>query len=338
MRQFKLRGMSLEPKDRRLLVVDDDPDSLEIIAEALKWEGYQVAKALSGVEALKCIEDWAPHLVLLDVSMPGMNGVETLRDLRHKEQYVSVMFISGNTSSEAVIAGLDAGADDYIPKPFDPLELLARVRTQLRIKDLNDQLRKANERLKELVDIDDLTGLYNMRSMYQKLEFELERARRFGRQVAVVMMDMDYFKSVNDGHDHLFGSFVLSEVGSIIRQNIRSIDLGARYGGDEFMIVLTELSAEGALQFCERLRAMIAAKLYQSGRDEMHLTASLGFAITPAGMTMTSMPVDAKELVRLADNSLYAAKSAGRNCVKFVELKEGEDSLVTRRLQRKNAS
>lgn len=302
------------------MVVDDDPDSSDIIAEALKWDGYVVHQAASGTEAINEMRVFSPHLVLLDVNMPGMNGIETLKDLRIKENYVSVMFISGNASSEAVIAGLDAGADDYITKPFDPLELLARVRTQLRIKDLNDQLREANARLKELVDTDDLTGLFNMRSLYQKLDFELERARRFGRQVCVVMMDMDHFKSVNDGHDHLFGSFVLSQVGEIIGSNIRTIDIGARYGGDEFLIVLTEVTTEGAMLFCERLRGAIGSKLYKSGKDEISLTASIGFAITPAGMNIRSPSIEAKELVRLADNALYDAKRAGRNCVKFREM------------------
>jgi len=332
-----MKGMRLEPRDRRLLVVDDDPDSLDIIAEALKWEGYLVEKASSGEEGISLIKTWNPHLVLLDVNMPGMNGVETLKDLRAKEQYVSVMFISGNTSTEAVIGGLDAGADDYIPKPFDPLELLARVRTQLRIKDLNDQLRSSNEKLKELVDTDDLTGLYNMRSLYQRLDFELERARRFGRQVCVVMMDMDQFKSVNDGHDHLFGSFVLSMVGNIIRQNIRAIDIGARYGGDEFLIVLTEVGKDGAHHFCERLRQEIASNLYKHGVDEMHLTASIGFSITPAGMNISSPSIDAKDLVRVADNALYDAKRAGRNCVKFRELPAFGDLTSRTSLRNKKA-
>jgi two-component system cell cycle response regulator len=330
--------MKLNPHDRRILVVDDDPDSLDIISEALKWEGYQVHKASSGAQGIQELKDWHPHLVLLDVNMPGMNGIDTLQDLRAKEFYVSVMFISGNTSSEAVIAGLDAGADDYVAKPFDPLELLARVRTQLRIKDLNDQLREANSRLKELVDTDDLTGLFNMRSLFQKLDFELERARRFGRQVCVVMMDMDHFKSVNDGHDHLFGSFVLSEVGGIIRSNIRTIDIGARYGGDEFLIVLTEVTKEGALQFCERLRTAIGAKLYKNGKDEIHLTSSLGFAITPPGMSLRSPSIDAKELVRMADNALYDAKKAGRNCVKFREMTLPLDTNSPESLRKKKAS
>lgn len=318
-------AQSITAADRKILVVDDDPDSLEIVSEALRWEGYKITTAASGAEALAFMKREKFDLIVLDVNMPGMNGLETLRDLRQQERYVSVMFISGNSSTEAVIEGLDMGADDYIAKPFDPLEMLARVRTQLRIKDLNDQLRVANEKLKELVDIDDLTGLFNMRSVYQRLDFELERARRFNRQVAVVMMDMDFFKSVNDGHDHLFGSFVLTEVGGLVRKNIRNIDIGARYGGDEFLIVLTELNKDGAQIFCERLRKAISTKLFKSGADEIHLTASLGFAITAIGDKGT----DAKTLVRTADNALYEAKRAGRNCVRSIEMAPGDSSSGT---------
>ncbi len=302
----------LDPKSRRILVVDDDPSSLDIISEALGWEGYQVRKAPDGVRGLELLQQWSPDLVILDVNMPKMNGVETLKDLRRRGKYVSVMFISADSSTNAVVSGLDAGADDYIPKPFDPLELLARVRTQLRIKDLNDQLRVANEKLKELVDIDDLTGLFNMRSLYQKLDFELDRAVRFRRQVCVVMMDMDFFKSVNDGHDHLFGSFVLSEVGEIVRKTIRTVDIAARYGGDEFLMVLSEISREGAEIFCERLKKQIEEYHFDSGTDQIRLTASLGFAITGIGESR----VNAQDLVRAADVALYEAKRSGRNCVK----------------------
>lgn len=313
-----MESRKFNPEDRRVLVVDDDPDSLSIIVEALRWEGYQTQMAISGVEGLALIQSWSPDLILLDVNMSGMNCFETLKGLRQRQNYVSVMFISGDTSSENVVAGLDSGADDYIPKPFDTLELLARVRTQLRIKDLNDQLWSANVRLNELVDIDDLTGLYNMRSIFQKLELELDRARRFNRQVAVVMLDMDHFKLVNDGHDHLFGSFVLSEVGLLIRKNIRAHDLGARYGGDEFLMILTETSSEGTQRFCERLLGAIQGHHFRSGSDEMKLTTSIGFAITPAGAAQT----DARGLVRAADHALYEAKRAGRNCVKSIEIQK----------------
>jgi len=150
----------------------------------------------------------------------------------------------------------------------------------------------------------------------QVLEFEMDRARRFNRQVCVVMMDMDFFKSVNDGHDHLFGSFVLTEVGGIVKRTIRNIDIGARYGGDEFLIVLTEVNKEGALVFCERLRKSISTKLFKSGEDEIHLTCSIGFAITSTHDRNT----DPRSLVRAADNALYRAKREGRNCVRYQEL------------------
>jgi two-component system, cell cycle response regulator len=298
---------------RRVLIIDDDPASLDIIAEALKWEGYEVEKALSGLRGIELLNSFGPDLVILDMNMPEVNGIETLASLRKRSKYVSVLFISADSSTEAKVSGLDAGADDYIPKPFDPLELLARVRTQLRIKDLNDQLREVNEKLKELVDIDDLTGLYNMRSLYNRLEKELDRAYRYQRQVAVVMMDMDFFKSVNDGHDHLFGSFVLSEVGKIIRSSIRTNDLGARYGGDEFLIVLAEINRDGAMRFCDRLRSQIEKHEFVSGKDRIKLTASIGFSLSPLG---NSRP-DAKDLARAADVALYEAKRSGRNCVKF---------------------
>src|SRR6185312_14464622 len=179
-----------------------------------------------------------------------------------REEYVAVMFVSANSRTEDVILGLDAGADDYVCKPFAVGELLARVRSQLRIKDLNDSLKKANDRLKELVDLDDLTGLFNMRSLYKRLDFELDRARRYNRSVCVLMMDLDRFKDVNDKHDHLFGSYVIKEVGKMIRDNIRKVDFAARYGGDEYLVVLTEISQEGARTFSSRLRERIEQATY----------------------------------------------------------------------------
>jgi diguanylate cyclase (GGDEF)-like protein len=325
--------MAIPASERRILVVDDDKDALDIIAEALRWEGYSVQTAISGEQGLQLIQNWSPDLILLDVNMPGLSGLELLRDLRNQQRYVSVMFISGNSTTEAVISGLDAGGDDYIPKPFDPLELLARVRTQLRIKDLNDQLRLANEKLKELVDIDDLTGLFNMRSVYQRIESELIRARRFGRQVCIVMMDMDKFKSVNDGHDHLFGSFVLAEVGKIIRHSIRSIDLGARYGGDEFLMMLTETNPDGARHFCERLRKSIEAFHFKNDKDEIWLTSSIGFAITPPGDSVT----DARGLVRAADHALFQSKRDGKNRVTGFELGKDQVEPLPEAIARKRA-
>jgi len=200
------------------------------------------------------------------------------------------------------------------------MELLARVRCQLRIKDLHDELKSANDKLQELVDIDDLTGLFNMRSLYKKLDHELDRALRYNRSVCTVMMDMDHFKDVNDQNDHLFGSYVLAEVGRIIYDNIRKVDFAARYGGDEFLIVLTEIDVQGALKFTERLRGIIENHEFKNEEYQKHLTSSIGFAITAPG----SREVDAKALVRYADRALYEAKECGRNCVKYYNFAEEE--------------
>ncbi|MFM6929795.1 MAG: diguanylate cyclase [Bdellovibrio sp.] len=307
------------PKSRRILVIDDDKDSLEIMLEPLRWEGYDARGVTTESEAHKLIETWIPHVVILDWIAPSMAGLRVLKTIRERLSHVSCVFVSENSSTEAIIEALDSGADDYIVKPFVPLELLARIRSQLRIRDLHEQLLFANEKLKELVDTDDLTGLYNMRSLYQRLDFEMERAKRFNRDVCVVMMDMDYFKTVNDGHDHLFGSYVLSEVGKIIRACTRNIDIPARYGGDEFLVVLTETNHEGAMHFCERLRETVAKTTFRNGEDSIKMTASLGFAITIPGES-----ISAKELVRRADHALYDAKRGGRNQVCYCKSETGK--------------
>lgn len=303
----------IDTSRRRILIVDDDDVSRSLVGKALEYEGYQVRLAESGTSGIEMMNSWEPHLILLDVNMPGLNGLQTLTQLRSRNEYVAVLFVSGNSKIDDVIRGLDAGADDYVCKPFDVGELLARVRSQLRIKDLHDNLTKANLRLQELIDIDDLTGLFNMRSLYKKLDFELDRARRHDRSVCVMMMDLDHFKQVNDSHDHLFGSYVIQSVGALIRESIRKVDFAARYGGDEYLLVLTEINQDGAVTFANRLRAKIESTVFANDLYSIRLTASLGVAICNPNQT----PVDARSLVRFADKALYAAKGNGRNRVEL---------------------
>lgn len=298
---------------RRILVVDQDSHSLGVLLEPLKWEGYDTRGESSLRQALRVARIWNPHIVLID-SPVNSESRRALELFKRRLPHSSILLISDDSSTESIITGLDSGADDYIIKPFVPLELLARIRTQLRIRDLSQQLLLVNERLKELVDTDDLTGLFNMRSLYQKLEFEIERGKRFQRGVCVIMMDIDTFKGVNDGHDHLFGSYVISQIGKIVKQSTRNIDIPARYGGDEFLVVLTEVGYEGAFHFCERLRKNIEKTTFTNGTDTIRLTASLGFAITKPGES-----VSARELVRRADHALYHAKRTGRNRVCFFD-------------------
>lgn len=293
---------------KRILIVDDEHEILEYLQEALDASGYHTEVASSADEALQQIKIFQPHLVITDHDMPDFTGLDMLRDLRRQENYVTVIFISANVDDSFVVEALRSGADDYIRKPFRIPELLARVESTLRHNDTHRELLEANRRLQELVDRDHLTELYNMRTFYDRLDFELRRGKRFGRQIACVMLDMDYFKSVNDGHDHLFGTFVIQQVGKIIKDNVREIDIAARYGGDEFLIVLTETGPEGVRVFCERLRETIAGELFQKGDDQIRLTASMGFALSDGR-------VDARTLVRQADHALYEAKETGRDRV-----------------------
>ncbi len=323
--------MELDPK---ILLVDDDPDNLKIVKRLLEKEGYSVESATSGKDGLSLLDSYRPDLVLLDVNMPGMDGLETIQLLKRKENAAAVVFVTANTATEDVIRGLDAGALDYISKPFSGLELLARVRAQLRVKKLQDDLREANRKLQGLVEIDDLTGLYNMRSVYEKMDQEIERARRYGHGVAAIMLDMDHFKGVNDNHDHLFGSHVLAEVGKIIRGNIRTHDFGARYGGDEFLICLSQTTAEGAKLFCERLRKTMENYHFKHESDEIKLTASMGCAVVVEGKSM----MDGRSLVRHADHCLYKSKENGRNQVTFTEIRDDQVDVKSHSVERRKAN
>lgn len=304
-------------KTQKILIVDDDPQISMLMTAILGSSGFEICVAESGSQALKMIGSQKPHLVLLDINMPGLSGLETLEIVRKSDDYTSVVLVSGNSDTEDVIKGLEFGADDYICKPFNPHELVARVKTQLRIKNLTDELTEANKKLQALVDIDDLTGLYNMLGTYEKIELEISRNRRFGSGICAIMMDMDHFKRVNDDHDHLFGSFVLKEVGEIIKNSLRDVDFGVRYGGDEFMVVLTGTDYKGAVSYSERLRSEIEAYDFNNGEHRMELTTSMGFAVLKPDANNT---LTAKELVQWADKALYESKETGRNRVNGFDL------------------
>lgn len=303
--------MKRDPKQRPILVLDEDSDTVELLAEPLRWEGYEVHSFTSPREASDALNAIRPQLVIVDPDFASGNGLDFLNNIFSSIHKIPVIVVSSQPTTEKITQYLDLGACDFITAPFVPIEFLARVRTQLRIRDMQEELLATNQKLQELVEIDDLTGLFNTRSLYSKLEFEMERSSRFQRPVTVVMIDMDKFKSVNDGHDHLFGSYVLSEVGKIIRNNTRTVDIPARYGGDEFLIVLSEVPMSGIEFFCEKLRQKVENTTFTNGPDSIKLTLSIGFATYQDH----SEAVSAKELVRRADAALYEAKKQGRNRV-----------------------
>ncbi len=278
-----------------------------------------VSSAANGEEGLHKLKAWAPHLILLDINMPGMDGIKTMERIRRlpDHDYVAVIFISGNTSTDDIVKGLDAGADDYLVKPFRIAELLARVRAKLRTKELNDQLKRTSKRLEGLVDLDDLTGLLNMRSLYKRLDQELVRAKRYHKWISCIMIDMDHFKNVNDTNDHIFGSWVITEVAKIIKETCRTIDIAARYGGDEFIVILPETEIVGAERLAERMRVAVEAHLFINDKQKTRLTCSFGVSSVNCA---TATVDDPKEFIRIADQMLYDSKNMGRNTIRAKEL------------------
>jgi two-component system, cell cycle response regulator len=304
---------------KKILIVEDNESHVLLLKAALKELSVDIQSVTSGEQALEVLNEQKFDLILLDNILPGISGIETLGFIRKKVS-IPVLFVSGITDNHTIVKALEAGADDYIQKPYFLPELIARVKVRLRIKDLSDKLITANKKLEELSITDDLTGLLNMRTIYDRLDYELRRASRYRGNVSCIMLDLDYFKGVNDENDHIFGSFVLKEVGSLFKRFMRSTDFAARYGGDEFMAVIVESSESGTQKFCQRLLDLIGSHPFRSGEYSTKITASAGYCVyyPEAGVA----PMEAKEFVRKADESLYLAKSEGRNRVEGVVVGE----------------
>jgi len=304
----------------KILVVDDIPVNIQLLQTHLNGAGYETVVARNGEEALKQVANASPDLVLLDVMMPKLDGFETCRILKsdQKTRYIPVIMVTALNEIEDKIKGIGAGADDFITKPFNKLELLARVKSLLRIKTLHDALQEkvrlleqAKERLRELAVTDGLTGLNNYRCFKDYLLQELRRAERHQTEVSLIMVDIDYFKNYNDTHGHLAGDQVLRDIARLMHDNIRNIDFAARYGGEEFAIVLSGTPHDSARVVAEKLRLLVEKQPYpkQEMQPNGNLTVSMGVATFPQdGKT-------AEKLIECADKRLYRAKSEGRNRV-----------------------
>jgi diguanylate cyclase (GGDEF)-like protein len=274
-----------------------------------KW-GYQAVIARSGTEAWRVLESAdAPRLAVLDWMMPGMDGLEICRRIRsaNREPYIYILLLTARTESQDLIQGMDAGADDYLTKPFNAHELRVRLHAGRRILDLQEALLKAREALREQATHDGLTGLLNRTGILEKLDEELSRASRTGTPVSVLMADLDLFKSINDTCGHLVGDAVLREAARRLRSAARRYDSVGRYGGEEFLIVLPGCNTADAAVQGERMREAIGATLFEVPSHPFLVTASLGVACS------TQCAPDA--LVREADDALYLAKAQGRNRV-----------------------
>ena len=293
----------------RILVADDDPITRISLQSLLTKRGYEVTTASDGDEAHTILlRDDAPPLAIVDWMMPGRDGVEVCKDLRKagKRSYTFVVMLSGRREKEDFIAGLEAGADDYVRKPFDIDELHARIRAAERILKLQEELRtKANE--------DELTGVLNRGAIVDILQRVLAHAARANEAVSVILVDLDNFKQINDMHGHPVGDAVLREVSTRLGWSLRAYDALGRYGGEEFLIVLPGCSTGNALEVAERVRGSVANEAVTTNAGELPVTISLGVAGTD------SPPVEMDALILGADKALYRAKQGVRNRVESAD-------------------
>jgi diguanylate cyclase (GGDEF)-like protein len=314
-----------------VLIADDDAALVKLVRTSLARQGYTFLEANNGNEALTLVRQEKPDLLLLDVEMPDLGGVEVCRIVKANPGeggfgFVPIILMTARRGGK--VEGLELGADDYLIKPFDMLELSARVKSMLRLKvlqdalvDRNKELDRVNRELEhkraellELSRTDGLTGLYNRRHFEERLEAEFSRAQRYRAPLSCLLLDIDHFKKVNDTHGHPVGDLVLREVAQVARRMLRDVDVIARYGGEELIALLPETGQEDAAQVAERIRASVAA-LRLTGQAQagapVRVTCSIGLATYPAEA------IDSGEaLVQVADQCLYSAKNGGRNQVR----------------------
>jgi len=298
----------------RILVAEDDSVSRLVLQSLLEKWGYEVVVANDGRAAWQNLQgEDPPTLAILDWMMPGLDGVEICAELRRqaREPYTYVLLLTAKGQKQDIVAGLDAGADDYLTKPFDAHELRARLRSGCRIVELQEQLVQAREALRLEATHDALTGLWNRAAMLENLQRELSRSERGETSVAVTMADLDHFKQVNDTHGHLVGDAVLREATRRMRSTTRAYDALGRYGGEEFLIVAPGIrQVKEALCQAERIRESVAREPIETFEGQVLVTVSLGVAVS--GEIREADP-----LLHAADEALYRAKNAGRNRVEL---------------------
>ena len=297
-----------------ILVVDDSAGIRSQIRGVLAQLGpHELLEAGDGLQAFKLMLERKPDLVICDLIMPVFDGLKflALRATRPELANIPVIMLTAEGDANRKVEVFDQGASDYVTKPFNDRELLARVRVHYGLKLLQDELREANKRLESLADTDGLTGLYNRRYIDGLLVREVQRTTRYKTPLGVVLLDIDHFKRVNDTFGHSMGDEVLRNVARIVNSSVRVTDSAARYGGEEMVIVFTQTTAQGVSEVTERLRQRLADFTHDHEGKSVHSTASFGISVCDGhGATPTVL-----ELVNRADRALYRAKHTGRNRV-----------------------
>jgi two-component system, cell cycle response regulator len=308
-----LASMTKPEGQETIAIVDDDNSIRNLVRFLAKRAGYKLLECTTGSEAREKLPgaDW--DLAILDRRLPDMDGVVLADELKRDPELRNrfVIMLTGEADQDDKIEGLDQGADDYITKPFHHPELMARIRAGLRIAALQNDLIQANRRLEQLSITDGLTGLYNHRHFQDELARHFSEMARYERPVSLALIDLDFFKKVNDTYGHAVGDEVLKTVARLFSTSVRSTDLVARYGGEEFAVIMPETELNDALVVAEQIRALVEETPIETDQGELRATVSIGVSSAPHPDITTP-----KELIEDADSSLYGAKEGGRNQVK----------------------
>ena len=311
----------MQTPELQLLLVEDEPTQLLLMQRLLQRGGYVVDTAGNGEEALAKLSTGKYQMLVTDWDMPGMDGATLCQRVREAQLpgYLYILLLTGHGGMD-VVAGFEAGADDYIRKPANELELLARLKAGQRIVRLEQSLREANAKIHILSITDPLVGTFNRRHLNEQLIHEVERARRYERPLAVIMADLDFFKDINDHHGHQVGDQVLRAFAELTQGSIRQAsDWIARYGGEEFVVVLPQTDLAGATCTAEKIRNQCAAGPFRTAAGDVPLTASFGVACLSSVPDPRGVAADADALLREADAALYRSKHQGRNRVSVAE-------------------
>lgn len=304
----------------RTLLIIDDSKAIRTQVKQIFSDGKLFSKtlqAVDGIEGFKMLVNNDVDIILCDIEMPGIDGLKFLAMLKSREdlRQKPVIMLTSHGDLSTKVRGLESGASDYITKPFEPEEMVARIRVHMQIKTLQDELRRSNQLLLELAQTDPLTRLCNRRYLYEKLEVELNRCYRNGNPLSLIMADIDFFKRVNDKFGHQVGDEALTKVADLLQEQLRTYDLAARYGGEEFCLVLPETDLESACEVAERIRQRAEEMIFSGPMENYKLTMSFGVAAYDGTCDGT---ID--EIIRVADDALYEAKNSGRNQVKEKEI------------------
>jgi diguanylate cyclase (GGDEF)-like protein len=304
------------PEQFLILVVDDINQNLSVIGSILEEVGYDTTFATSGEQALERVQMARPDLILLDLMMPGMNGLDVCEALKADLTLAElpIIFLTASQEKEHLLQAFDKGAVDYVTKPFNAPELLARVRTHLELKYTRDRLQKSlqeqarlAQELEKLANIDPLTEVWNRRHLLELAEREFHRADRYQRPFSVLMLDIDHFKTINDTYGHAVGDEALKLMAKTVLQTLRKTDYFGRFGGEEFVAFLPETDLETAIAVAERIRLALAEIAIPIDLSLIHMTVSIGVA------THQVRDDSLDNLLKRSDTALYKAKKQGRN-------------------------